>query len=74
MEFVFFGAFALVAAMIFNVINPKVMAMSWAQAQNMQGFIGRTLVTGAAFFVVLFAAGFLMKLVLNRAPHVPAVG
>ena len=66
MEWFFFGAFAVVAAMIFNFINPKITAMSWAQKGTASGYVGTTLVTAAAFFVVLALAGVLMSIVSKR--------
>lgn len=66
MDFVFFGVFAILAAIIFNWVNPKVMATAWAQGPGASSYIGKTLVTGAAFFIVLIAAGFLMSLVTGR--------
>lgn len=66
MEWVFFAAFSVLAAIIFNFINPKIMAMEWAQTQSASSYIGRTLVTAASFFVVLAAAGVIMSLVAKK--------
>ena len=73
MEWAFFGVFALVAAMLFNYIQPTILSQSWASTISSTGgtagtptFIGNTLVTGLGFFVVLIAAGFLMKIVGKR--------
>jgi hypothetical protein len=66
MEWVFFGVFSILAAIIFNYVNPKVSAMSWAQGPSASGYIGKTLVTGAAFFVVLIVAGLLMSAVTGK--------
>ena len=63
MEFVFFGIFAVIAALLYNAISPRIMAMSWAQSPSATTYAGKTLVTGVAFFVVLLAAGFIMSLV-----------
>lgn len=65
MEYAFFAVFSIVAAMIFNFIQPKIAAMSWAQTTSAKGYVGMTLVTAAGFFVVLAAAGFLMSMVLG---------
>lgn len=66
MEWVFFAVFSVVAAMIFNWVNPRIMATTWAQSPGASSFIGKTLVTGAAFFIVLIAASFLMALVTGK--------
>ena len=71
MEWAFFGVFALVAAMIFNYVQPMIAAQSWAQTPGATGFIGKTLVTGLGFFVVLFAAAFLMKMVTGKREVIP---
>jgi protein-S-isoprenylcysteine O-methyltransferase Ste14 len=72
MEWVFFAVFSVLAALVFNFVNPKIMAMSWAQTPNASSFIGRTLVTAASFFVVLAVAGVLMSLVTGKAERLPA--
>lgn len=71
MEWIFFGAFSVVAAMLFNFAYPKIQAMEWAQKAGGKGFIGITLVTASAFFVVLIVASFLMATVIRR-PSLPA--
>jgi hypothetical protein len=71
MEWAFFGVFALVAAMIFNYVQPMITAQSWAQTPGASSFIGKTLVTGLGFFVVLIAAAFLMKLVTGKREVIP---
>jgi hypothetical protein len=68
MELVFFGAFSVVAAMIYNYVSPKIFAMSWAQTASAKGFVGKTLVTGAAFFVVLVGAGIALGIVTSKSP------
>lgn len=72
MEFVFFGAFSIFAAVIFNFLYPKIQATAWAQSASAKGYIGMTLVTGAAFFVVLFVASLLMGIVTNKRAMIPA--
>lgn len=71
MEFVFFGAFSLVAAFIFNWISPKIAASAFGQKAAGVQFIGATLVTGIAFFLTLLAAGFLLGLAGKRAAAMP---
>lgn len=67
MEWVFFGAFSVLAAVIFNYVNPKIMSMQWAQTQGAASYFGKTLVTAVSFFVVLTLAGVLMSLVSRKA-------
>ena len=72
MEWIFFGVFSIFAAILFNAIQPKIAAMSWAQTTSAKGYVGMTLVTAAGFFVVLAAAGFLMSLVVGkRSAEIP---
>lgn len=71
MEWIFFGVFSILAAIIFNFVNPKVSSMAWAQTPSASGYIGKTLVTGAAFFIVLAAAGMLMSVVTGRSGKIP---
>ena len=71
MEWVFFGVFSILAAVIFNFVNPKITASTWAQSPSASGYMGRTLVTGAAFFIVLVAAGFLMSIVTGKREVIP---
>lgn len=71
MEWVFFGAFAFVAAILFNAVNPKITAMSWAQTAGAKGFIGRTAVTAVAFFVVLTVASIAMAALVKK-PVLPS--
>lgn len=71
MEWIFFGAFSILAAILFNFANPKVMAQSWAQTPGASSYIGKTLVTGLSFFIVLAAAGFLISMVKSSAATPP---
>ena len=66
MEFVFFAAFSIFAAVIFNFIYPKIQATTWAQSASAKGYIGMTLVTATGFFIVLFVASLLMGVVTGR--------
>lgn len=61
MEFLVFFAFSILAAIGFNAVNPRVMATKWAQDPRAAGYVGRTLFTGVSFFIVLIAAGFLVR-------------
>lgn len=72
MEWLFFGVFSVFAAILFNAIQPRIAAMSWAQTTSAKGYIGMTLVTATGFFVVLLVAGFIMKMVTGRAEVHPA--
>jgi len=72
MEWIFFGVFSIFAAMLFNYIQPRILATSIGQTTTAKGYIGATLVTAAGFFIVLALAGFLMSLVVGkRAAEVP---
>lgn len=71
-ELGFFAVFSILAALIFNFINPKIMALQWAQDKGTASYAGRTLVTAASFFIVLAAAGVLMSLVTGKAERLPA--
>ena len=72
MEYLFFGAFSAIAAVIWIFIYPKVTAMSWASATTAKGYFGLVAVTAVVFFVVLMAASLLMSIV-KRVPVLPAV-
>lgn len=72
MPFVFFGIFAIVAAILFNAIQPRILAMSWAQSSNAKTYAGTTGVTALGFFIVLLLAGFLVGLVDSGAARNPA--
>ena len=71
MEFVFYFGFAVVAALLFNAIQPRILAMSWAQSSNAKTYAGTTLVTALGFFIVLLLAGFLVSLVDVGATRPP---
>lgn len=71
MDWVFFGAFAVVAAIIFNFVNPKIMAMQWAQNQSASSYVGKTLVTAVSFFAVLVLAGLIVSFVKPSAATPP---
>jgi hypothetical protein len=76
MHLVFFGAFSIVAAILFNFLSPKITAMISGPVTDATGttstggFVGTTLVTAVSFFLVLLAAGFLMGLVSNKTVSV----
>lgn len=65
MPILFFAAFSILVALLFNWGNPKVMAMSWAQSPRAATYAGKTAVTAVSFFVVLLAAGLIMSIVTN---------
>lgn len=71
MFYVFFAAFSVLSGLIFNYVNPYVQGSSWAQKPGAQSYIGKALVTGAAFFVVLTVASFVMGAVLKK-PELPS--
>lgn len=71
MEFLFFAAFSILAAMLFNFGNPRIMAMSWAQTPRATTYAGKTIVTALSFFVVLMAAGLIMGFVKQGASTPP---
>lgn len=71
MDLLFFGAFSILAALLFNAANPRIMAMKWAQSPRAMTYAGKTGVTAISFFVVLLAAGFVMSLVKQGASTPP---
>lgn len=73
MEWIFFGIFSVIAALLYNFIYPKITAMSWAQTPSASSYAGKTLVTALAFFVVLIAAGFIMSAVIGKKATIDGV-
>jgi hypothetical protein len=67
MEYVFFAAFATLAAILFNYGYPRVTAMTWAQSTTFSSYAGKTFLTAISFFVVLLAAGFLISIVSGNS-------
>lgn len=62
MEWVLFGVLSILAAILFNFVNPKILA-SPSTTGLQASYAGKTLLTGAAFFVVLLVAAFIMSMV-----------
>lgn len=60
MEIVFFAGFAVLAAILFNAIQPRILAMSWTQGSNAKTYAGTTAITALGFLVVLLLAGFIV--------------
>lgn len=72
MEWIFFGVFSIFAAILYNFIAPKIAQTQLGQSTSAKGYIGQTLVTAVAFFVVLAAASLLMSIVVGkRAAELP---
>jgi len=66
MSFVFFAIFALIAAMLFNAISPKLgtyAAKNTKAAAFVQGYAGKTVLTAIGLFVTLFIAAFALSLI-----------
>jgi len=71
MEWIFFAAFATLAAILFNYANPKVMASTWAQKPGAATYAGKTAITAGMLFVVLIVAAFAMTIVTGRKEVIP---
>ena len=79
-KILFFGVFALVAAMLFNWIGPKISGSTYAQklsnpasGNTKLAYAGKTAVTGAALATVLIGAAFLLGLAGERTAGNPAI-
>lgn len=71
MEWVLFGVLSVVAAMVFNFVNPYIVGKTtdFASGSSLP-YVRKTLVTAASFFVVLLVAGFLVGL-LTKGADIP---
>jgi hypothetical protein len=71
MEWIFFAAFAVLAAILFNYAQPKIMATSWAQKPGAATYAGKTAITAIGLFVVLIVAAFAMTVVTGKKEVIP---
>lgn len=65
MEFVAVGALSLVVAFVYLFVQPKVFGLS--QTKSLQGnYVGNVVLTGAAIFVAILAAGWIFSFLGKR--------